>query len=194
MHIFQLAREYNMETIAFFGSSRMREDSQKYIEVKHLGKLFAESGYNISTGAYKGVMEAALNGAKKYPVDRIGVTTKDYPRKKPNQYVNKVIECDSYLDRLGKLIEISDAYIIFDGSTGTLLELLSVIALKDRRKISQKPIVILSKDFFEIIQFMSEKFKKFKKIMGFVYHTTDIRQAFEYVDDRLKDNKASASS
>jgi uncharacterized protein (TIGR00725 family) len=183
-----------MATIAFFGSSKIKTDSAQYSIVKHLGKHFAEQGYDIATGGYRGVMEAALNGAKKYPVERIGVTTKDYPRKKPNAYVSKQIACGSYLERLDKLIDISDAYIVFGGSSGTLLELVSLIALKDRKKIQNKAIVVFGDDFKYILNYLTDNFKKFKKIRNYIFFTDDLKLAFDHVESKLGNNKADSAS
>jgi predicted Rossmann-fold nucleotide-binding protein len=78
-------------------------------------------------------MEAALKGASRFCVDRIGVTTHYFQVKPPNAYVEKHIIKDTYLDRLFELVDIADGYVVLPGGTGTLLELAMVWALRSVR-------------------------------------------------------------
>jgi hypothetical protein len=144
-----------MPVITIFGSSDAAGNSQEYDEAYRIGEILADAGFDIATGGYSGIMEAALNGAKDKNVLRIGVTTKFYQGKIKNEYVNKEIKTASYNDRLDKLIEIGDSYIVMPGGTGTLLELSKIWALKKRGILKDKLIICVGEQWFKTIQTMA---------------------------------------
>lgn len=147
-----------MTKVTVFGSGTCNENSWTYKEAQKIGAKLAQAGFNLVTGGYKGIMEAVFKGAKDYPVDKIAVidSSKDL---QANQFATYIIKAQNYLDRLSKLIQLGDGYIILPGATGTLLELAAVWALKERDKFS-KPIITIGEQWNEIVQnmaFYSEK-------------------------------------
>jgi uncharacterized protein (TIGR00730 family) len=148
-----------MSTITVFGSSSTALYSEEYNNAIELGRMLASKGYNIATGGYGGIMEAILKGASDYDVKRIGIVLND-SEKVINSYVDEKIYAESYLERLGLLLDIGDAYIILPGGTGTLLELVSAWALKER-KYNDKMIICVGELWYEMLQnlgFYSERF------------------------------------
>ncbi len=143
-----------MSIITIFGSGTCKEDSDEYKLAEKLGKLLSDKGFDIATGGYGGIMEAALKGASQNDVKRIGVVTEFYKEMKPNAYVNEVINVETYIDRLSKLVEIGNAYVILPGETGTLLEFSTVWTLKDKKIISDKPIICFGEVWQEVLQTM----------------------------------------
>jgi len=143
-----------MAVIGIFGSGKVLADSRIYKEAESLGKLLAEKNFDLVTGAYYGVMEAALKGASGSEVLRIGVATNYFSDKKPNKYINSLIITGTYDERLRKLIEISDAYIIFQGGTGTLLEFSYILAMKERNIIKNKLLICFGDVWKSIAELM----------------------------------------
>lgn len=170
-----------MAIITVFGSSNALPDSIEYYLAEELGNALAEKGFNIATGGYNGVMEAVLKGASAFDIERIGVLSKDLNTRQTNKYLNKIITVDSYLDRLKKLIEIGDNYIVLPGGTGTFLELAAVWALKERGIILNKKIVLIGEQWEEVLQtmmFYSEKLIDGTRLLD---HVETIQEAVDRV-------------
>jgi hypothetical protein len=113
-----------------------------------LGKLCAEAGFTIANGGYGGTMLAAAKGVKQAGGKTIGVTCKAFGRKGPNEFITEEIETDNLNQRIAKLIELGDAYVVLPGSTGTLLELADIWERTNKGFVNPpKPIILLT-DFF----------------------------------------------
>ncbi|MFH1049929.1 MAG: LOG family protein [bacterium] len=143
-----------MSVISIFGSGKVTFDSPVYQTAELVGNLLAKKGFDVATGAYQGIMEAVLKGAIESQVSRIGVTTKLFLDKKPNKYVNKFIETDTYLDRLQKLTDIADGFIILPGGSGTLLEFSYILTMKERNVFLEKPLICIGEQWKKILQAM----------------------------------------
>ena len=145
-----------MATIAIFGSSNTQEGAYDYETAYYLGKELSGKGYDIVTGGYGGIMEAALKGATEGgEARRIGITTDFYEDKEKNPYIGEEIRTATYEGRLSKLVEIGDAYIILPGGTGTLMEMAYIWALKTRNMLKEKPFLCIGEQWHEMIQTMS---------------------------------------
>jgi len=134
------------------GSSTSKETSNEYNIAFRIGEYLAKNDIHIATGGYGGIMEAAAKGAVLYNVRRIGVTCPNHSNRMPNPYINEEIVTPTYLERLQKLIEISDGYIVLPGGTGTLLELSAIWALTERKIIKEKPIICIGEQWGELWQ------------------------------------------
>jgi len=137
--------------VAIFGNANASPNSYEWDVALKLGEELSNRGYNVVTGGYFGVMEAAYINAKDN-IEKIGVILKDT---QPNQYVNKVIVVDDYISRLLKLVEIADIYIVLPGGTGTLLEFSMVWALKERNLLGDKKIIVMGEEWYELIDMMA---------------------------------------
>jgi len=137
--------------VAIFGNANAKPNSYEWDIALNLGEELSNRGYNVVTGGYSGVMEAAYINAKDN-IEKIGVILKDT---QPNQYVNKVIVVDDYISRLLKLVEIADIYIVLPGGTGTLLEFSMVWALKERNLLGDKKIIVMGEEWYELIDMMA---------------------------------------
>jgi uncharacterized protein (TIGR00725 family) len=130
------------DIVTIFGSSTPRPGSDDYLTAYECGKLLAEAGFTVCNGGYAGTMEAAAKGARASGGNTIGVTVSDWPRK-ANDWVQQEIKAGDLAERLAKLIELGDAYVVLRGGTGTLLEFAYVLELINKDFIRKKPIVLL---------------------------------------------------
>ena len=149
------------KTITVFGTSKAEPGDEVYELAGELGKLLAEAGFAIANGGYGGTMLAAAEGAAKAGGKVVGVTCSAFKKSCVNEYVEKEIRTDSLTERLGKLVELGDGYVVLPGGTGTLLELAEVWELKNKGFLNnQKPIILLG-DFWEsLIELMGKEDKK----------------------------------
>lgn len=116
--------------VAILGDGAANSSDIHYLQAMETGRLLARAGYIVVNGGGPGVMQAATLGAKEAE-GRVEVVILD-PDKQPINYegvseenvtaADVVITTDCYSDRLNKLIEIADAFLIFKGGTGTLSE------------------------------------------------------------------------
>jgi predicted Rossmann-fold nucleotide-binding protein len=93
-------------------------------------------------------MLAAAKGAAEAGGRTIGVTCRAFGRASANKYIDKEIITSTLEERLKKLVELGQAYIVLPGGTGTLLELAFVWELKNKGFIEQDKPIILVGDFW----------------------------------------------
>ena len=144
--------------ITFFGSSKPVNNEEQYLTAYNLGKQLALNGFDICTGGFNGIMEAASKGAVEGGSDAIGVTVNLW-NGRTNKYVTKEIVCDTLFERIDKLIEIGDGFVVLQGGTGTLLELAAVWEYFNKGLLDQKPIACHSKIWKVIVSEMNHQMK-----------------------------------
>ncbi|GBD06818.1 Cytokinin riboside 5'-monophosphate phosphoribohydrolase [bacterium HR21] len=136
--------------VTVFGSARAEPGSPLYQEAMRLGELLGAAGFGVATGGYGGVMEAVLRGAALYAVRRIGVVTPELRQRQVNPYVAELLSVPTYLERLHRLLQLGDAYVLLPGGTGTLLELFAVLALRERSLLPSRPVFCLGHPWSEV--------------------------------------------
>ena len=161
--------------ITIFGSSKPKRGEDEYKLAYELGRLLGERNFNVCTGGYYGIMEAVSKGAVEAGSDATGVTVEGW-KSKGNSYITKEIKCNSLFERLNKLIEIGDAYIILQGGTGTLLELAAVWELSNKGTMDHRPIACHSSMWQGIISIMNIQMQKEGR-------STELVRSFEGIDE-----------
>lgn len=144
-----------IKSVTFFGYSQADETDEEYIGAYDSAKLIAESGREIINGGGPGVMYASTKGAK----DAGGkVTAVYYTPQHASQFEGKsginiadvVEEKSNYLERTQRLMELGDAYVIFNGGTGTVSEFAMAWAVARLYFERHKPLVFFG-DFWKNI-------------------------------------------
>lgn len=125
--------------ITSFGSGFTKPGDPYYNEALEFGKAIAERGWTAVSGGYYGTMEAILKGAKSTGGKTIGVTVSTWPNK-PNEFIDEEVNLDNLMERIVELIGLADAYLIFKGGTGTLVEISVTLELMNKKSIPEKPI------------------------------------------------------
>lgn len=173
------------KTVTVFGSAQPREGDEEYKTAYDLGCLLAENGFDVCNGGFNGIMEAVSKGATDKGREAIGVTI-DQWNSPPNKYITKEIKCSSLFDRVNKLIELGDAYIVLQGGTGTLLELAAVWELLNKKIMVQKPIACHSSMWHGIISIMNIQMKREGRNLDLVKSFENVNEIAEYLADELK--------
>lgn len=145
--------------------------TKEYKETILIGKYFADLGYNIKSGGYRGLMEAISIGAaqSENDVKIIGYTI-------GNSFLTETVVCDDIYDRLRKLITDTDVFIIQVGGIGTLAEMTLVFGEMRKKKVEEIPLI------FVFIENWYDFLSKNRKLLGnklfnhmiFVYDYDDI--------------------
>ena len=129
--------------ITIFGTARARPGGAIFTLAYETGRLLAQAGFTIANGGYGGTMLAAAKGAAEAGGDIIGVTCSAFKSGRANEYVTREIVTGSLDERLEKLVELGQAYIVLPGGTGTLLELAKVWELKNKGFLEVDKTIIL---------------------------------------------------
>ena len=132
------------KTIAVFGTGKAQQGDKVFQNAYEVGQGLAEKDFIIANGGYSGTMLAAAKGAREAGGGVIGVTCSAFGSGRANEYVTNEIVTDSLGQRLDKLVELGDGYVVLAGGTGTLLELAYVWEFKNKGFLPPgKPIIIV---------------------------------------------------
>lgn len=168
------------KTVTIFGSSIPNENDEQYKFAYQLGASLAKNGFNICTGGYKGIMEAASKGAFDNGGLVYGVTV-DLWDSEPNPYITIEVREKRLFDRIEKLIELGDAYIILQGGTGTLLEFASVWEYANKNLQQPKPIICQSQMWKGITGTMNNQLKLENRRTDLVVYFNGAQEIVDYL-------------
>lgn len=147
-----LAHNESIKNIAFFGDAETKSSDPVYKDAFEVAKLLAKKGYTIVNGGGPGIMNASTQGAEAVNGETISVTFN--PENAPNfegrymrNVTDKEIKTTNYIERMFKLIEHGDMFIMFKGGTGTLSELGTAWVLAKLYYGHHKPFILFG-DFW----------------------------------------------
>jgi uncharacterized protein (TIGR00730 family) len=143
--------------VTVFGSSRPNERDEEYQLAYEVGKNLALNGFTVCNGGYAGIMEASARGAKEAGGKTIGVTFQNTFKKSANCWIDEEIFQSTLIERIMKLIELGNAYVVLKGGTGTLLELAAVWEFINKGFLKEKPIVIVGDFWNSVIETLREE-------------------------------------
>ena len=145
-----------IKNIAFFGDANISETDETYKAAFDVAEALAKEGYVIVDGGGPGVMEAATSGAAKGGGKTIGVTFD--PVNAPGyegKYIENVTDTEvvttNYIERMFKLMEYGDTFIIFKGGSGTVSEFGTAWVLAKLYYGHHKPFILYGEFWVEII-------------------------------------------
>jgi len=141
--------------ITVFGSSRPRPDECDYEEARRLGGELAKRGFQVCSGGYTGVMEAASRGAKEAGGRTIAITSTFFSSK-ANTWVDEEHAASTWQERLFELIRFGAGFVACKGGTGTLVELAVVWEMLNKGVMEGKPFVALGDFWTPIIERVRE--------------------------------------
>ncbi|MCH7962366.1 MAG: LOG family protein [Bacteroidetes bacterium] len=173
-----------IKTITVFGSSKAVETDEQYKLAYELGVLLAKNGFDVCTGGFFGIMEAVSKGAVENGGEAIGVTVNNWGLD-ANKYLTKEIKCSSLFERINKLIEAGEGFVILQGGTGTLLELATVWELSNKRLMDNKPIACHSSMWREINSVMNKQMKLEGRDDDIVKSFNTVGEIVEYLIQKL---------
>ncbi len=134
--------------VSVFGTGRAKAGEPAYILGEQVGRALAQAGFAIANGGYGGTMHAAAKGAAAVGGTVIGVTCSAFKDSVANEHVTREIVARSLEERLQRLVELGQGYVILPGGTGTLLELALVWELKNKGFLDRAKPIILAGGFW----------------------------------------------
>jgi len=151
--------------ITSFGSAFITPESPLYTEVESIGRLLALKDYTVCSGGYYGTMEAISKGAKSHDGKTIGVTVKDWIAK-PNSFIDEIVVMPNLMERIVELIALADAYIIFRGGTGTLLEISAALEMMNKKTIPERPLIFYTDFWKNLITILRQDSESLSALIG----------------------------
>jgi uncharacterized protein (TIGR00730 family) len=150
-----------IKNIAFFGDANIPKSDPIYKDAFEVAKLLASEGFTIVNGGGPGVMNASTQGAEEAGGETLTVTfaPKDAPGFE-GRYVGNVpdreIKTTNYIERMFKLLEHADMFIIFKGGSGTISEFGTAWVLAKMYYGHHKPFILYGDFWIEIIDVLKE--------------------------------------
>lgn len=150
-----------IKNIAFFGDANIASDDPVYKDAYEVARFLASEGFTIVNGGGPGVMQASTDGAESVKGETLAVTF--YPKDAPNfegKYLGNVTDMElvtsNYIERMFKLMEHADMFIIFKGGSGTISEFGTAWVLAHIYKGHHKPFILYGDFWNEIVDCISK--------------------------------------
>jgi uncharacterized protein (TIGR00730 family) len=145
-----------IKNIAFFGDADISPADETYKAAFDVAEALAKEGYVIVDGGGPGVMEAATSGAEKANGKTISVTfdpvnAPGFEGKYIKNITDEEIVTTNYIERMFKLMEYGDAFIIFKGGSGTISEFGAAWVLAKLYYGHHKPFILFGEHWISII-------------------------------------------
>lgn len=152
-----------IEHVALFGSADVDKHHPLYQEAFKVARYLAYHGKTVVDGGGPGVMQAATQGAESVGGDTIAVTF--YPKDMPefegraeDNIPDIEIKTANYIERMFKLMHHADAFVCFQGGTGTLSEWSTAWLLAHLYYGNHKPIILYGEFWHELMNVVVEHF------------------------------------
>lgn len=181
--------------VAFFGDADVSVDSDIYKDAFEVAKIVAQGGLTIVNGGGPGVMDASTKGAEAVHGETLSVTF--YPKNAPGfegRYVGNVtdteIKTTNYIERMFKLMEHADIFIIFKGGTGTISELGTAWVLAKLYFGYHKPFILFGDFWRPIIDAIYKNMlidENEMSVFEIVSKREDVLPTIERLEEKLKE-------
>lgn len=145
-----------IKNIAFFGDANISEADETYVQAFDVAEALAQKGYVIVDGGGPGVMEAATSGARKGGGKTVAVTfdpvgAVGYEGRYIKNVTDTEVVTTNYIERMFKLLEYGDVFVIFKGGSGTVSEFGTAWVLAKLYFGNHKPIILYGHFWAEIL-------------------------------------------
>jgi uncharacterized protein (TIGR00730 family) len=135
--------------VTVYGSARIPEGSAYYTLARQTGEALARAGFAVMTGGGPGLMEAANRGAKDWGGLSIGCNITLPKEQRPNAYLDVMVEFRYFFVRKVMLAKYSYGFITLPGGVGTLDELFEMLTLVQTGKVTDFPIVLMGRAYWQ---------------------------------------------
>lgn len=153
----------DIKYVALFGSADIDPQHPLYHEAFTVARYLAYHDKIVVNGGGPGVMHAATEGARSAGGETLAVTF--YPADMPEfegrfqtNQVTKEIKTANYIERMFGLMYHADAFIIFQGGTGTLSEWATAWLLAHLYYGHHKPLILYGGFWHKFMEVVNENF------------------------------------
>jgi uncharacterized protein (TIGR00730 family) len=186
-----------IRNVAFFGDADVPAGNPVFKSAFETAKLLAGNGFTIVDGGGPGVMHAATSGAQAGSGPTLTVTfdpinAPGYEGRYLKNVPDKEIVTTNYIDRMFKLMEYGDIFVIFKGGSGTISEFGTAWVLAKLYYGHHKPFILYGNFWAEIIDCFRKYMNLDKKelsVFEIVDSPKEVLSAIEKFERRISDGK-----
>jgi uncharacterized protein (TIGR00730 family) len=146
-YAFRLFAPYDHQRkVTIFGSARTQPDKPEYHQAQEFGRLTAEAGFMVITGAGPGIMQAGHEGAG--PENSFGANIRLPWEQSANPVIlkdKKLVTFKYFFTRKLTFIRHSDAIALFPGGFGTMDEAYEALTLMQTGKSQLMPLILIDR-------------------------------------------------
>lgn len=183
-----------IKNIALFGSADVDPQHPLYTEAFKVARHLAYHGKVVVNGGGPGVMDAATKGAAAGGGATLAVTF--YPKDMPefegrffDNQVDKEIKTANYIERMFGLMDNSDAFICFQGGTGTLSEWATAWLLAHLYYGNHKPLILYGEFWYDVMRVIHDHFfinEKERMVYKIVKNEVELIEALAFFEKELE--------
>jgi uncharacterized protein (TIGR00730 family) len=178
--------------ITVFGSARFKENHPYYEYAREFGRRIAGMNFTVMTGGGPGIMEAANRGAFEAGGKSMGCNIRLPMEQHPNKYMQKWVTFDYFFLRKAMLLKYSYAFIVMPGGFGTMDEMFNTLTLIQTKSLTQFPVVLFGKSYYQELIGMIQKMIKEETIqkedLDLLLITDDLDEAMNHIQSYLSSN------
>ena len=177
--------------VTFFGYSMSKETDEEYIGAYESAKLIAKSGRTVVNGGGPGVMYAATKGAKDVggKVEVVYYEPKGATRfegKSGRTIADEESKEAHYIVRTKRLLELGNAYVIFNGGTGTVSEFAMAWAVARLYFGHHKPLIFYGAFWKNILDAFWKNMKVREEEYRVFQYAVTPQQVIEHIENYEK--------
>jgi uncharacterized protein (TIGR00730 family) len=177
--------------ISVFGSARTKPEDPNYQLAVDVAKRLVEAGFGVITGGGPGIMEAANKGAYMNGGLSVGLNINLPFEQSHNPYIDpdKNIDHRYFFVRKVMFVKYAQAFVAMPGGFGTLDELFEVLTLIQTKKITNVPVILVGKEFWQglvdwVKNTMLDKYNNISaKDMDMIPITDDVDEVVQIIED-----------
>jgi uncharacterized protein (TIGR00730 family) len=177
--------------VSIFGSARTKPGTFYYELATQVASRLTEEGFGVINGGGPGIMEAGNKGAWMKEGTSVGLNIELPFETGHNPYIAPALNLKHryFFVRKVMFVKYAQGFIVMPGGFGTLDELFEVLTLVQTKTITQVPIVLIGKAYWEglrnwIVEVMLEKHQNIHAgDLDLFYITDDADDAVRYISD-----------
>jgi uncharacterized protein (TIGR00730 family) len=149
--------------ISIFGSARTQPGHEYYELAVDISKRLSEEGFGIISGGGPGIMEAANKGAQLGGGKSVGLNIELPFEQHSNPFIDRDanLHFEYFFVRKVMFTKYSQGFVMMPGGFGTMDEFFEVATLIQTRKMSQVPLILVSKSYWSgLLDWMQETMLK----------------------------------
>jgi len=185
--------------ISVFGSARTKPDNKYYQMGVEISEMLSRAGYGVITGGGPGIMEAGNKGAQQGGGKSVGLNI-DLPfEQNHNPFIDPEhnLEFDYFFVRKVIFVKYAQGFVVLPGGFGTMDELFEALTLIQTKKINERPVVLIGKQYWQgLFDWIEESMLNMEQTISSkdlnMFSIVDTpEEAFKCIDDFYKSHALS---